>query len=60
MVNPAGRIATGLIAGNAIIVIGAIVGVSYLVSQARTVLRRGRPVGADVHPSSLPPSTAAR
>lgn len=51
MVNPAGRTVTGLIAGNAIIVIGAVIGVSYLASQARTAFRQA---------SSLPPSTAAR
>lgn len=61
VVNPAGRIATGFIAGNAIIVVGALFGVSYLVSEAWSASRRPRPVNtAELQPSSLPPSTAAR
>lgn len=48
MVNPVGRIDTGLIAGNAIIVIGAVIGVSYLASQAWTALHRSAPVHPDV------------
>lgn len=60
MLSPAGRVDTGLIVGNTIVVIGAVTGVSYLVLEAWRALRRPRPVDIDLQPSSLPPSTAAR
>jgi hypothetical protein len=45
MVNPVGRTPTGLIAGNLIIVVGAVIGLTYLVLQARSAVRK---VGADL------------
>lgn len=52
MVNPVGRIATGPIASNVIIVVGAVIGLSYLVLQVLAGIRATRnrhrdPVPAD-------------
>lgn len=38
MVNPAGRMSTGPIASNVLIVVAAIIGLSYLILQARTAI----------------------
>lgn len=41
MVNPAGRISTGPIGGHLIIVVGAVIGLTYLVREAKALLTRG-------------------
>lgn len=45
MVNPAGRIATGSVVGNLIILLGAVVGLTYLVLELRSAVRK---IGADL------------
>lgn len=41
MVSPAGRVSTGQIGGHLIIVVGAVIGVTYLLLEAKAVLARG-------------------